>query len=214
MMELAQLIPFSAASLALVAFPGPNLIYILARSVGHGRRAGIVSALGVETGTLVHVTTAALGLSSLIAASALAFSVLKYAGAAYLLYLGVRALLRPSGFDVPDDAPPLPSGRAFLDGVVVNVLNPKVALFFVAFLPQFATPGADDKTARSEMLLLGLVFFAIALCVDLAYALAGDAMASRIRRGPGHARFSRWIVGGVYLGLGAYAALASGTRQR
>ena len=205
MPEPARLLAFAAASIVLVAIPGPNLLYILTRSVDQGRRAGLVSAAGVETGTLVHVTAAAFGLSTLVAASPVAFSAVRYAGAAYLLYLGARALRRPSPGEPAAGAGAPPLARVYRDGVLVNVLNPKVGLFFFAFLPQFLDPGA---AARPQLLVLGGVFFVLALTLDVAYALGGGALRTWLGRRPGARRWQRLVVGGVYLGLGAYAALA------
>jgi threonine/homoserine/homoserine lactone efflux protein len=228
-MELTRVLTFAAVSLALIAVPGPNLIYIVTRSVSQGTRAGLVSALGVETGTLVYVTATALGLSSLIARSAAAFAAVRWAGAGYLLYLGVRAARRPRAADRPGDPTRLPLRRVYRDGALVNVLNPKVAVFFVAFLPQFTTPGASAAAARWQMLALGAVFFALALAMDLLYGVAGGAVShwlqtrrsrrsphaspARPRRGsqprPDRPRgWFRWAVAAIYLGLGTYAALS------
>jgi threonine/homoserine/homoserine lactone efflux protein len=198
---------FALASLALVIAPGPNLVYIVTRSLSQGRRAGLMSSLGVEAGTLVHITAAAVGLSQLVATSALAFSVVKYAGAAYLLYLGLRALRRREGLDLSAAARPLRLPRVFRDGIVVNVLNPKVALFFLAFLPQFIDPARG--TATTQILALGVVFFGIALTVDVLYATVAGALSGWLRRRPAHLRRQRFVVGGVYLGLGISAATAS-----
>jgi threonine/homoserine/homoserine lactone efflux protein len=195
---------FALASLALVVAPGPNLVYIVTRSVSQGRRAGLVSAVGVEAGTLVHVTAAAVGLSQLVATSALAFSVVKYAGAAYLLYLGLRALRRREGPDLTAATRPLRLPRILRDGIVVNVLNPKVALFFLAFLPQFVDPANGAATA--QILALGVVFFGIALAVDVLYAIVAGALSGWLRRRPAYLRRQRFVVGGVYLALGVSAA--------
>lgn len=227
-MELTRVLVFAAVSLALIAIPGPNLIYIITRSASQGTRAGLVSALGVETGTLVYVTATACGLSSLIARSAAAFAAVRWAGAGYLLYLGVRAARRPAA-DRPGDPERLQLWRVYRDGALVNVLNPKVAVFFVAFLPQFTTPGASAAAARWQMLALGAVFFALALAMDLLYGVAGGAVSHwlqtrRSRRSP-HASparprrgsqprpdrspgWSHWAVAAIYLGLGTYAALS------
>src|SRR5262245_52645527 len=136
---------FGVAAVVLLLTPGPAVLYIVTRSVDQGRRAGLISVLGVHAGTLVHVAAAAAGLSAVLVASATAFSVVKYLGAAYLIYLGIRQLVAraPEPADVTLAAAPRLS-RAFIDGFIVNVLNPKTALFFLAFLPQFVTvsPGA------------------------------------------------------------------------
>jgi threonine/homoserine/homoserine lactone efflux protein len=198
---------FAVASLALVVAPGPNLVYIVTRSVSQGRRAGLVSAVGVEAGTLVHITAAAVGLSQLVATSALAFSVVKYAGAAYLLYLGLRALRRREGLDLSAAARSLRLPRVFRDGIIVNVLNPKVALFFLAFLPQFIDPARG--ASATQILALGVVFFGIALTMDVLYAIVAGALRGWLRRRPAYLRRQRFVVGGVYLALGVSAAAAS-----
>ena len=197
---------FAAAALGLVLIPGPNVVYITTRSVSEGRRAGVASALGVETGTLVHIGVAAAGLSALIAASAAAFAVVKYAGAAYLIYLGLRTLLsRDSGAGGPAE---LPRGlrRAYLEGLVVNVFNPKVILFFLALLPQFV-----DRTAGAvpaQVTLLGLVLFFLGVLSDLTYALGAGSIGAWLRSRPAFARRQRYVTGAIYLALGVVAALA------
>jgi threonine/homoserine/homoserine lactone efflux protein len=202
---------FIVAALALLLTPGPAVLYIVTRSVDQGRRAGIVSMLGVHVGTLVHIAAAAAGLSALLAASALGFSVVKYAGAGYLVYLGIRRLMdRPDTSASVDRREPR-LRRAFLDGVVVNVLNPKTALFFLAFLPQFV----DVSRGRvgGQVLVLGLVFVLLGLVTDGTYALTAGTAAQWLR---GHPRFlggGRWLSGGVYIGLGVAAALSSSHRQ-
>jgi threonine/homoserine/homoserine lactone efflux protein len=200
----ATLLVFAAATALLVVIPGPNQIYITARSVSQGRSAGIASALGVETGTLVHVAAAAVGLSALIASSAAAFDAVRYAGAAYLVFLGVRALR--SGDEAASAPAGAPLRRAFAEGVMVNVLNPKVALFFLAFLPQFVDPARGSVAAQT--LVLGAVLFGIALAMDLLYAVAASGLGARLRS---RRRLNR-ITGGVYLVLGAAAALSGGRR--
>jgi threonine/homoserine/homoserine lactone efflux protein len=209
--DVASLELFVLAALALLITPGPAVLYIVARSIDQGRRAGLVSMLGVHAGTLVHIAAAAAGLSALLAASAVAFSMVKYLGAAYLVYLGVRRLLTRA--PAPDAATP-PARRlrrAFLDGVVVNVLNPKPALFFLAFLPQFVDVVRGQVGV--QILVLGGIFVALGLCTDGSYALTAGTAAGWLR---GHPRFlasERWVSGGMYIGLGVAAALASGHRQ-
>jgi threonine/homoserine/homoserine lactone efflux protein len=204
---------FAAASALLVLVPGPAVIYIVTRSVRHGRTAGLVSTLGIEVGGLVHVAAATLGLSALLASSATAFGVVRYAGAAYLAYLGVRALLghdgggeeRPSAALAPD------RGRIFWNGVLVNVLNPKTALFFLAFLPQFIDP--DRGAVALQAGVLGTCFVTVALVLDGGWALVAGGAARRLREGARSRRALARASGCVYLGLGAFAAL-SGERPR
>jgi threonine/homoserine/homoserine lactone efflux protein len=199
--DLSTLAVFAAASLALAVVPGPAVLYIVARSVDQGRTAGIVSALGISVGGLVHVVAATIGLSSLLASSATAFTVVKYAGAVYLVLLGIRRLLtRVENEDVVA-APSRARRRIFRDGVVVNILNPKTALFFLAFLPQFVAPG--EGAATLQILGLGLVFVAIALCSDSVWALAAGTLGSWLTRSPWYLGVTRWVTGTVFVGLGA-----------
>ncbi|MGW0882641.1 LysE family translocator [Streptomyces sp. NPDC002671] len=201
---MTSLAAFLLASLLLVAVPGPNLVYIVTRSVQDGRRAGLVSALGVETGTLVHVLAAVGGVGTLITDHPLAFTVLRHAGAGYLAYLGVRTLLsrpRPAAESVPPARRRLL--RVYRDAVLVNLLNPKVILFFLAFLPQFLPTGLSSGQTRARMLLLGVTFLAVALALDLGYALLGAALTGRLHGTPRRERRLSRLVGGVYLGLAA-----------
>lgn len=207
MPNLDMILAFAAATIVLVAVPGPNLVYIVTRSVSQGRRAGLVSALGVETGTLIHVLAATLGLSALVAASPVAFAVLSWGGAAYLIYLAVRALRSRTTLDL-SGAGGVSTGRTFLAGLTVNVLNPKVVLFFLAFLPRFITADADPAEARTQMLTFGVVFFALALTLDLCYALAGAALRHRLTSKPAYVAAQRYAVATVYCGLAGYAVLA------
>src|SRR5918992_2213453 len=201
---------FVLACIALVVVPGPNLIYITARSLGEGRRAGIASALGVETGTLVHVAAAAAGLSALVAASATAFTAVRYAGAAYLVYLGIRTL---RGGDETGPAPrPQRLRRVFLEGVLVNLFNPKVILFFLAFLPQFVDP--DAGSVATQVLLLGVLLTAIGVTSDMVYAVAAGSLGDWLRARPRFRRRQRHATGLVYLGLGAVTAFAGGGQRR
>jgi threonine/homoserine/homoserine lactone efflux protein len=203
------LLVFAGAALALIVIPGPAVLYILAQSVEHGRRAGVVSALGVAAGGLVHITAAAVGISALVVSSAVAFSVVKYAGAAYLLYLGVRRLLdRRSDDDENGRARDAEPWRIFRRGIVVNALNPKTALFFLAFLPQFVDP--DRGAVLGQILVLGSLFVLLALLSDSLYALGAGALAAWVRRRRGVARDAgRYASAAVYLGLGTATALAS-----
>jgi threonine/homoserine/homoserine lactone efflux protein len=202
---------FLLAAATLIMIPGPNHLYITARGVADGRRAGIASALGVETGTLLHVAAAAAGLSALVAASATAFGVLRYAGAAYLVYLAVRTLRGGDGPDGPAPAPK-PLHRVYLDGVLINLLNPKVVLFFLAFLPQFVDQSAG--AVPLQIAVMGLVTCLLGLASDLVYAVAGGAIGGWLRARPLMRRGQRYVTGAIYLGLGAFAALADPSPRR
>jgi threonine/homoserine/homoserine lactone efflux protein len=206
--EPQTLLLFAASAVALVAVPGPNLIYIVTRSIDQGRRAGVASALGVETATLVHIAAAAAGLSAALASSATAFTVVKYAGAAYLVFLAVRAF-RERGEDPEGERAPAAGTRVFAEGFVVNLLNPKVALFFLAFLPQFVD--ADAGAAWIQVLVLGALLAAIGLSIDLLYALAAGSLGGLIRGNPAVRRIRARAAGGVYLALAA-VTLAGGRR--
>jgi threonine/homoserine/homoserine lactone efflux protein len=196
---------FSLAALALLAIPGPSVLYIVTQSAERGRRVGLAAVAGVHLGSLVHVAAATAGLSALVVASALAFNVVKYGGAAYLVYLGVRKLLeRDREEDVETEPEPL--RRALVRGIVVNVLNPKTALFFVAFLPQFID--ADRGGVWSQALVLGIVFVGLGLVSDSMYALAAGTVGGLIRR---RRKLVRYGSGVVYVTLGAAAALAKRT---
>jgi len=195
---------FALSAVVLVAIPGPNLIYIVTRSVDGGRRVGLASALGVEAGTLVHVTAAAVGLSALLASSALAFDLVKLGGVAYLLFLGLRAVLQREP-DAQAEERPDAVARVFAEGALVNLLNPKVSIFFLAFLPQFVHPSVGPAT--TQVLVLGALFFLIALVLDLLYVLVAGVLSDVLR--PGRAR--RCVTGGIYLALAAFAA--SGSRK-
>ena len=205
MPDLHTLALFALAALALVVVPGPAVLYVVTRSIDQGRRAGIVSVLGTASGALVHVVAATLGLSALLMSSVLAFSVVKYVGASYLIYLGIRKLLER---ERPGETGPVkiqPLGRVFLDGVLVSVLNPKGALFFFAFLPQFVD--ASRGAVSSQILLLGAVFIVIALTSDGTYALLAARLGDLLRANPAVARVQRLFAAGIYLTLGTATAL-------
>jgi threonine/homoserine/homoserine lactone efflux protein len=192
---------FAVASIALLLVPGPAVLYVVTQSAAQGRRVGLASVLGIHLGTLVHVAAAAAGLSAVIVASATAFNAVKYAGAAYLVYLGVRKFLERT----PPEIVPRPDDlrRAFVRGIVVNVLNPKTALFFLAFLPQFVDP--DRGAVWLQVVALGSVFVALGLVSDSLYALVGTGLGRVLRR---RRKLLRYGSGSVYVGLGAVTVLA------
>ncbi len=195
---------FAAASLALLVVPGPSVLYIVTRSVAQGRRAGVVSMLGVQVGGLVHVAAAALGVSAILSSSAAAFTVVKVAGAAYLVWLGIQRLLRAGDTDL-GMLPPVSRARLFRQGVVVNVLNPKTAMFFLAFLPQFVDP--DSGAAALQVLLLGGLFLVLATLSDGAYAIGAGLVADRLRGSAAARRRLDQAGGAVLVALGGVAAL-------
>ena len=200
---------FVVASLALTLVPGPAVLYIVARSVEGGRPAGLVSVLGIGAGGFVHVAFAALGLSALLVSSATAFAVVKWFGVAYLIYLGIERFLARKEEDAAVTVGDEPLTRAFSQGVIVSVLNPKTALFFLAFLPQFVDPSRGAVTA--QIALLGTTFVVIALFTDGLYALLSGTAADWLRRrneSPGFRRAGRYLSGSVYLVLGAATAIS------
>ena len=230
---------FAFAAIGVLLIPGPAVTYIVARSVDQGRTVGLVSVAGLGLGTMAHVVAAALGVSAVLASSAAAFSAVKYLGAAYLIAIGIRTLLRRANDeDVPHGAPTGPAAgatdgplrreaatgsapaplrsrdlrRAFAHGVVVNVLNPKTALFFLAFLPQFADPGRGPVWA--QLLALGSAFVLLGLCTDGAYALVASRLGEWLRTRPSFARRRRYATGGVFVTLGLAAALGGPAKTR
>ncbi|HXV57859.1 MAG TPA: LysE family translocator [Gaiellaceae bacterium] len=209
--EPGTLALFAGAAVALLVIPGPAVLYIVAQSIEHGRGAGLVSMLGVQVGGLVHVAAAALGLSALLLQSATAFNVVKYAGAAYLVLLGLRKLLTRARFETTGERPLRRLDRLFAQGIVVNVLNPKTALFFFAFLPQFVDVGKGSVGV--QIALLGLLFILIAVVSDGMYAVAAGTAASFLRASPRFLRAERWISGTVLVGLGVTAALSAPSRK-
>jgi threonine/homoserine/homoserine lactone efflux protein len=206
--EPSTLLLFVAAALVLLLVPGPAVAYIVARSVAQGRSAGLVSVAGIHTGSVVHVVLAAAGVSALLYASLTAFTVVKLAGAAYLVLLGVQRLLRRGDDAGRAEPAPAPAARVFGQGVVVNVLNPKTALFFLAFLPQFTSPARGPVAL--QIVVLGLCFIVLGLASDGCYALLAGTLAGRIRRTPRARRMLDRTSGVTLVGLGAAAAL-SGT---
>jgi threonine/homoserine/homoserine lactone efflux protein len=197
---------FLLATLALNVTPGPDMLYVTARSLGEGRGAGIISSLGIATGCCVHMLAVAFGVSQALQQAPLLYDAIRYAGAAYLIYLGVRSLISPvTPLDVPQTKPATAS-RIFVQGVVTNVLNPKVALFFLAFLPQFIDPARGSVIA--QLLVLGFLFNTSGTLVNVAVAIA----VSHVRRWLTTSRRSQValqrIPGLVFLGLGARLALA------
>lgn len=207
MSNLALFIP---AVLALLITPGPVVMYIVTRSVDQGRRAGLVSVLGSEIGNLCHVLAAALGLSAILLSSTLAFDVVKYLGAAYLVYLGARKLLSREE-SAPEAVTRAPLRRIFLQGIAVAVLNPKTALFFFAFLPQFVDRSKGGVPL--QILLLGLIMLSLAIVSDSCYALAAGTAGRWLRANPIFLKAQRYITGSVYIGLGLAAVLAGGSRK-
>ncbi|HEY8703841.1 MAG TPA: LysE family translocator [Gaiellaceae bacterium] len=202
---------FVVTALALLAVPGPAVLYVVSRSIDQGRRAGIASVLGITTGTVVHVTLATVGLSSLILASRIAFDAVRYVGAGYLIFLGIRRLLTRHR-ETPDvDRPPRTVRDLYTQGLVVNLLNPKTIVFIFAFIPQFVDVGAGHVWL--QIMLLGLTLAGLGLMSDSLYAIVAGSIADRLRGSRGVARFERWFGGGILIGLGVVAAVISPNRS-
>jgi threonine/homoserine/homoserine lactone efflux protein len=205
MPEPTTFLLFAGAALALLVVPGPSVIYIVTRGIHQGRAAALVSVLGVTTATLVHTVFAAAGLSALLASSALAFSIVKYAGSAYLVFLALRTWLDRSDeqLDIPRPAADL--RRVYVEGVLVNLLNPKTALFILALLPQFVDPSRG--AAGLQILLLGGVLASLGLLSDGTYAMASGSIGSWLRRRRSFAGIQRRISAAIYAMLGIGTAL-------
>lgn len=209
MIDVSKLPLFLIAAAVLIVVPGPSVFHIVARSVDRGRLAGIISSFGVSTGGLVHVAAAALGLSALLASSALAFTTIKYLGAAYLIYLGLRQLLNGSTAARPRIKKHQRLTRVFCEGALVNLLNPKTALFFLAFLPQFVDPAIGPVS--TQVMLLGMLFVSMAVVSDSAYALLAGGIGSWVRS---RQRLQRFFSAGVYVALGVMTAFAESGRSK
>ncbi len=205
------LVAFAGASVLLILLPGPSMLFLVARGAAGGRRVGVLSALGVGSATATFVLATALGLTAVLATSALALSVLRFAGAAYLVWLGI-GVLRSRGVAASSETPRLPVSRSdwasWRQGYVVGIANPKVALFFLAFFPQFLDPGRGSVTA--QVLVLGVLFVVIGLVLDTSYGALAGTISARLGRRSGSAR-GRVAVGLTYIGLGGFTA-ATGSR--
>jgi threonine/homoserine/homoserine lactone efflux protein len=203
---------FLATAIVLLLIPGPAVLYVVTRSIEMGRSGGIASVAGITTGTIAYVVLATAGLSSLILASTAAFDVVKYVGAAYLFFLGVRRLLG-RGLEPPHpETVPRTRRRAYAQGVFVNLTNPKTIVFVFAFLPQFVDPNAAH--AWVQVLALGLTFALLGFLSDSMWAVAAGTVADRLRGSSGMVRVQRWVGGGVLVGLGVLAAVWTPSRAR
>jgi threonine/homoserine/homoserine lactone efflux protein len=212
MFELLPPLPllsaFLAASLVLAVTPGPGVFYVVTRSLLEGRRAGLASVAGVALGNFGNAIAASLGLAALFALSSAAFLTVKYAGALYLVYLGVKALRAPLADELP---PAAPARHVLRDGFIVALFNPKTAIFFAAFLPQFMGGGASPALQGP---LLGVVFVLIAAITDTIYALAAGALAPRLRRAGAARSLGRLLTGGAFIALGLFTALSGARHAR
>lgn len=212
MIDPSKLPLFFVASVTIMLIPGPAVLYIITRSVDQGRTAGFISILGLHTGTLVHIVAAALGLSAILLSSALAFSVVKYLGAIYLVYLGIQKLRSHESIaPTESSAPSTNLKRIYSQGIVVNVLNPKMALFFFAFLPQFVNPHRGSVGA--QMVMLGLMSIGIALFTDGTYAFLAGTLGQKLKNSQKFWRRQRYIAGSIYIGLGVTTAVSGSGKK-
>jgi len=211
MIDTSGLIIFMIASLALLLAPGPAVLYIVARSIEQGRLAGIVSAAGISLGGIVHVVAAALGLSAVLVSSALAFTVVKYLGAAYLIYLGIRTLMSRAGTRQAAKVERQALSHIFRQGVIVNILNPKTALFFFAFLPQFVDP--TRASVALQISLLGTIFLTMALVTDLGYALVAGTVGQWLKKNARFLAVQKYLSAGIYIFLGVSTALLGNSKE-
>lgn len=201
MPDATTLLAFITAALILLIIPGPAVLYVITRSTEQGTKAGLVSVCGIQAGTLVHAAAASLGVSALLMASAMAFAALKYLGAAYLIYLGIRKIADARKQTAnPEAPPPQPLSAIFWQGMIVNVLNPKCALFFFAFLPQFVRP--ENGHVALQVLFFGLLFTILAFLTDGSYALAAGRLGKFMKQNTGYRRLEAYISGIIYISLG------------
>ena len=202
---------FVLTALALLAIPGPAVLYVVSRSIDQGRSAGLSSVLGITSGTVVHVSLASVGLSSLVLASRLAFDAVRYVGAAYLIVLGARRLLTRKSDDGVEASAPRTRRDLYTQGLVVNLLNPKTIVFIFAFIPQFVDVGAGHVWL--QIIALGVTFAVLGFLSDSCYAFVAGSIADRLRGTPLIARIERWFGGSVLIGLGVAAALVAPHRS-
>lgn len=202
---------FMLTALGLLFIPGPAVLFIMTRSMDEGRRAGVISSLGVGTADLVHTTAAAFGLSALLMTSALAFSIVKYLGAAYLIYLGIRTLLRRDGPQHTSRTEAKTPARMFFQGMTVELFNPKTALFFLAFLPQFVDPARGTITL--QFLLFGCLFAILGLCSLTFYGLLTGTIATLLKSNTRFQRIQRYVTGSIYIALGLTAAFTGSEKK-
>lgn len=205
MFDAAKLTLFIAVSWALILAPGPDMFYVITRGMTHGRRAGMLSAVGVVCGILVHTIAAALGLTVIFQTSALAFLIVKYVGAVYLVYLGIKAWREKSAMGLQESSPSANSQQLFWQGVLSNVLNPKIAIFFLAFLPQFVDQGSSQVTL--QLMILGMTFAFFGLCFLLAVGYSSGTLGNWIVRRPQYAQSLGRLSGGILIALGVRLAL-------
>jgi len=212
MFAWTDLATYVAVVALLFLIPGPAVLLTLARSISGGPRAGIATGFGIAAGDAVHTLMAVIGLSAVLMTSALAFDIVKYLGAAYLIYLGIRAVFERSGggFDLPN-VKPLSGAVVFRQAFLTEILNPKTALFFLAFLPQFVE--VERGHVGMQIAFLGLLFTLLGFVTDSCYALAAGTIGNRLKSSPGFLKAERYVTGAIFIGLGLSAALGSSQKK-
>ncbi|RUZ74101.1 LysE family translocator [Mesorhizobium sp. M7A.F.Ca.US.006.01.1.1] len=205
MIDLTTLIAYIAVVLGFVFIPGPATLLTIARATSSGTRVGIATGAGIAAGDVFHTVMAMIGISAVVAASATLFSVIKYIGAGYLIYLGIRAIMEKTPANPAAGALAISAGKAFRQAVLTEVLNPKTALFFLAFLPQFVRP--ENGTVMLQMAALGVIFVVLGLFSTVVFAVSAGRLGTFLRRNPSVLRWQGKIVGGIYCALGVRLAL-------
>lgn len=205
MIDLTTLIAYIAVVLGFVLIPGPATLLTIARATSSGTKVGIATGGGIAAGDVFHTVMAMIGISAIIAASATLFSVIKYIGAAYLIYLGIRAIMEKTSAVPAAGALAISAGKAFRQAVLTEVLNPKTALFFLAFLPQFVRP--ENGTVMLQMTVLGVIFVVLGLFSTVVFAVSAGRLGTFLRRNPSVLRWQGKVVGGIYCALGVRLAL-------
>jgi threonine/homoserine/homoserine lactone efflux protein len=205
MIDLTTLIAYVAIVLGFVFIPGPATLLTVARATSSGTKVGIATGAGIAAGDVIHTVTAIVGISAIIAASAVLFSIIKYAGAAYLVYLGIRAILEKGSTDGVSGSLPIGAAKAFRQAVLTEVLNPKTALFFLAFLPQFVRP--ENGAVAIQLAILGAIFVLLGLVSTVAFAVGAGGLGNFLRRNPAVLKWQGKVVGSVYCALGIRLAL-------
>lgn len=205
MIDWTTLITYNAIVLGFVFIPGPATLLTVARATSSGTKVGIATGVGIAAGDVVHTFMAIIGISAVIAASATLFSIVKYVGAAYLVYLGIQAILAKTPSDPTARALPITAQKAFRQAILAEVLNPKTALFFLAFLPQFVRP--ENGSVALQLMVLGIVFVLMGLLSTVAFAASAASLGNFLRRNPVVLKWQGKVVGGIYCALGVRLAL-------
>ncbi|MDD1526131.1 lysine transporter LysE [Bradyrhizobium sp. WBOS7] len=205
MIDHATLIAYILIVLGFVFIPGPATLLTMARAASSGTRVGIATGAGIAAGDVIHTSMAIVGLSAIIATSALLFSLVKYAGAGFLIYLGIRAMIDKTPIGLDGGAPAITAGRAFRQAMLTEVLNPKTALFFLAFLPQFVRP--EHGSVTIQLAILGIVFVLLGLLSTVVFAVGAGRLDNLLRRHPAVVKWQGKVVGTIYCAVGVRLAL-------